>query len=808
MVTIEINGQKVEAEDNQMLIQAADKAGITIPRFCYHKHLSVAANCRMCLVEVEKAPKPMPACATPVAEGMVVHTKSTTALAAQKSVMEFLLINHPLDCPVCDQGGECDLQEMSVGYGGDASRYHEIKRVVKDKDIGPLVATELTRCIQCTRCIRFGDEIAGFPELGATGRGDWMEIGTYIEKSIDSELSGNIIDLCPVGALTAKPSRFTYRPWELTSNDSIAAHDCVGSNCNVQTINGQVKRVIARENETINDTWISDRDRFSYEAYNSEERLLKPLIKKQGEWQETDWEEALKFAVDGLKAIEEPSQLGALSSPSATTEELYLLQKLVRGIGSANIDHRLRQTDFSAQDADPVFPSLGIPVADLSSQQAVFLIGSNVRKEQPILAHQLRQSSLKGGRISLLNSVAYDYNFKLANELVTAPAQFFKEMKSLAKAAMEASSSDAPDGLAALVGSVKVSDKNKAVINDLTEADNALVILGTIAQSMPHYASMRMLASYIAASTGAKLGYLTPGANTSGACLAGVLPYRGVAGQALLADGGLNTHEMFSQGLKAYVLLGLEPELDIDNPAQVIQALKNADFVVSMTAFVSDTMKDTADVLLPVTPVVETSGTFINIDGTWQGFAAASQARGQSKPAWKVLRVMGNLFDIDGFDHQSSEDVVNELKAELKAELKTHTATIQQDNTPAWNCPENHSAQNSGLQRIAELSIYSVDAVTRRATALQQTTDADINYVRVNTALAKKLKLDDEQQVTVTQGGSANEKGSDNIGADMNLRIDDSITDNCVYLPAGLAAAATLGSGFDTIELTAKRMAK
>lgn len=799
MVTIEINGQKVEAEDNQMLIQAADKAGITIPRFCYHKHLSVSANCRMCLVEVEKAPKPMPACATPVAEGMVVHTKSTLALAAQKSVMEFLLINHPLDCPVCDQGGECDLQEMSVGYGGDISRYHEIKRVVKDKDIGPLIATELTRCIQCTRCVRFGDEIAGFPELGATGRGDWMEIGTYVEKSIDSELSGNIIDLCPVGALTAKPSRFTFRPWELTSNDSIAAHDCVGSNCNVQTNSSKVKRIIARENAAINETWISDRDRFSYEAYESAERLLKPLIKKHGQWQETDWEEALKFAVDGLKAVvktgtgnaQDPSPLGALSTPSATTEELYLLQKLIFGIGSANIDHRLRQTDFSAQDSDPVFPSLGIPIAELSSQQAVFLIGSNVRKEQPILAHHLRQSSLQGGRISFLNPVVYDYNFKLANELVAAPAQIFKEMKALAKAAMESSSAEAPEGLAALLGTVKVSAKNKAVIKDLTAADNALVILGTIAQSMPHYASIRMLASYIAQSTGAKLGYLTPGANTSGACLAGVLPHRGVAGQPL-AEGGLNTQEMFSLGLKAYVLLGLEPELDIDNPALAVQALKDAGFVLSMTAFVSDTMKDYADVLLPIAPVVETSGTLINVDGTWQTFTAASQAKGQSKPAWKVLRVMGNLFDLDDFDYQSSEDVLNELKVVLKTQL----ATTQQDNILAWLCPENLSAQTKGLQRIAELSIYNVDAVTRRATSLQQTADADINYVKINTALARKLKLDDEHRVIVKQG--------DNLETDMNIRIDDSISDNCVYLPAGLAAAAALGSGFDTIELTAK----
>ncbi len=792
MVTIEINGQKVEAEDNQMLIQAADKAGITIPRFCYHKHLSVAANCRMCLVDVEKAPKPMPACATPVTDGMVVYTKSTRALAAQKAVMEFLLINHPLDCPVCDQGGECDLQEMSVGYGGDFSRYHEVKRVVKDKNIGPLVATELTRCIQCTRCVRFGDEIAGFPELGATGRGDWMEIGTYVVKSIDSELSGNIIDLCPVGALTAKPSRFTYRPWELTSNNSIGAHDCVGSNCNVQTKNGLVKRVIARENEAINDTWISDRDRFSYEAYNHSDRLLKPLIKINGQWQETDWEEALQFVTDGLKAVtdKDPAQLGVVSSPSATTEELYLLKKLVHGIGSANIDHRLRQTDFSAQETDPLYPSLGLSIAELSTQQAALLIGSNVRKEQPIIAHQLRKANLKGGRISFLNSVAYDYNFKLANELLAAPAHFFKEMKSLAKAAMEASSGDAPQGLAALVGSVKVTDQHRAVIADLAAAENAIVILGTIVQAMPHYTSIRMLASCIAAITGAKLGYLTPGANTAGAYLTGVLPHRGVGGQSQTAS-GLNTQAMFANGLDAYLLHGLEPDLDIDNPVQVLQSLKAAKFVVMMSAFVSDEMKDYANVLLPVSPVVETSGTFINVDGTWQGFTASSQAKGQSKPAWKVLRVLGNLFDIDGFDYQSSADVIAALMSELPG--------LQRDNSLQWQCPENHSAQTDGLQRIAELVIYNVDAVTRRAAALQQTADANINYVCINSALAKKLKLNEAHLVTVTQHSSGM-----NMQAEMNLHIDDRITDSCVYLPAGLAAARKLGTGFDTVELSAK----
>ncbi|NOQ79068.1 MAG: NADH-quinone oxidoreductase subunit G, partial [Gammaproteobacteria bacterium] len=696
MVTIEINGQQVEAEQGQMLIEAADKAGIAIPRFCYHKNLSISASCRMCLVEVEKAPKPMPACATPVADGMVVNTQSTYALAAQKSVMEFLLINHPLDCPVCDQGGECDLQEFSIGYGSDKSRYAEIKRVVKDKNIGPLIATELTRCIHCTRCVRFGQEIAGMRELGATGRGDWMEIGTYIEKSIDSELSGNIIDLCPVGALTSKVSRFTYRVWELASNDSIGAHDCVGSNCNVQTKNGEIKRVIARENDAINDAWISDRDRYSFEGLQSDERLTRPLIKKDGEWTEASWDDALQFAVNGLKDIKDKNQIGSVCSPSVTTEEMYLLQKIMRGIGSNNIDHRLRQSDFSGQDQDPLFPGLAMSVADISQQQAVLIIGSNVRKEQPIMGHQLRQASLKGAKISFVNPVSFDSNFKAAHEFTIAPAQMFKELKVLAKAALESSAQDAPEGLAALVASVKVTDEHKQCIAELSTAENSVVMLGTIIQAMPNYSAMRMLASFIAAATSSTMSYLTPGANTSGAYLSGLLPNRThISDNAFSHTDGLNTQAMFAENLKGYILYGIEAERDLDNPLQAKTALANADFVVSLSAYVTDAMQADSDVILPIAAMTEASGTLINVDGTWQSFNAVSKANGLSKPGWKVLRVLGNLFNLDGFEYQSSEDVINELKSSA-----SQTVTNKTNNQLSWVCPENISAQTTGMQRI------------------------------------------------------------------------------------------------------------
>lgn len=793
MVTIEINGIQVQAEQGQMLIEAADKAGIAIPRFCYHKNLSIAASCRMCLVEVEKAPKPIPACATPVTDGMVVNTKSTSALAAQKAVMEFLLINHPLDCPVCDQGGECDLQDFSVGYGSDSTKYAEVKRVVKDKDIGPLIATELTRCIHCTRCVRFGQEIAGMRELGATGRGDWMEIGTYVEKSVDSELSGNIIDICPVGSLTSKVSRFSYRVWELASNDSVGAHDCIGSNCNVQTKNGEIKRVIARENDSINDTWISDRDRFSYEGLNSDDRLTTPMIKQNGEWTEASWDDALQFAANGLKNINDNSQIGAICSPSATTEEMYLLQKMMRGIGSNNVDHRLRQTDFDGQEQDPLFPGLGMKLSEVSELNAAMMIGSNVRKEQPIMGHHLRQAQLNGAQLSCVNPVSYDFIFDVAHEFVVAPSQMFKELKVLAKAVIELSGADAPDGLSALVSSVKVTDEHKDCVTELANAEKSAVILGTMVQSMPNYSAMRMLASYIADVTKSTLSYLTPGANSSGAYLSGVIPHRTAVKQQ--DTDGLNTQAMLTSNIKGFILYGIEPDLDLENPVQAKSALSNADFVVSLTAYETKALKDSADVLLPLAAITEASGTLINVDGTWQSFSAVSKANGQSKPGWKILRVMGNLFDVDGFDYQSSEEVLEELKTQTGSE----TITDQAANQMEWNCPENISAQNSDIQRIAELPIYCVDAVTRRATALQKTQDSQVSIAKINSALAKKLKLEDDQSVTAKQGDNT---------ADITVCIDDRITDNCVYLPAGIAAAASLGGGYDTIELVSTNSAK
>ena len=454
MVKIEIDGKPIHAPDGAMIIEVADEVGIPIPRFCYHKHLSIAANCRMCLVEVDKVKKPVPACATPVTEGMRVYTKSKVAVDAQRGTMEFLLINHPLDCPICDQGGECDLQELSIGYGSDVSRYNENKRVVRDKNLGSLISTDMTRCIHCTRCVRFGQEVAGLMELGATGRGEHMEIGTYVEHAMTSEVSGNVIDLCPVGALTSKPYRYTSRPWELTSFDSTAPHDCLGSNIQVQIRDGEVMRVLPRENNDVNLTWLSDRDRFSYQGLNSSDRLKTPMIKQDGEWCETDWETALQFTVSGLRSVMTrggADGLGALISPSATTEEMYLLQKLMRGLGSAHIDHRLRQLDFSDQDLAPAFPSLGIPLQKLDDLGAALLIGSNIRKEQPVAAIRLRRAALKGGRMMFINPVNYDFNFPVHTRITVDPVQMEHELAGVAAAMLNVTGLTPPEGFQGLL---------------------------------------------------------------------------------------------------------------------------------------------------------------------------------------------------------------------------------------------------------------------------------------------------------------------------------------------------------------------
>ena len=786
MVSIEINGQQLQVPEGTMVIQAADDAGITIPRFCYHKKLSVAANCRMCLVEVEKAPKPLPACATPVSEGMRVFTRSPIAIEAQKSVMEFLLINHPLDCPICDQGGECELQDLAVGYGKDISRFVEKKRVVPDKNIGPLIATEMTRCIHCTRCVRFGQEVAGIMELGATGRGENMRIGTYVERAVNSEMSGNVIDLCPVGALTSKPYRYTGRPWENDHQPSIAPHDCLGSNIDLDVRRNRVMRVLPRENEALNEVWLSDRDRFSYTGIYSEDRALRPQIKQGDDWKEVEWETALAYAVEGLKAVRNQKgteQLGALASPSASLEEHYLLQKLMRGIGSNNIDHRLRQQDFSDQDIAPLYPTLGQDIADLQEVDAALLIGSWVRKDQPIAAHRLRKAALRGASIMAVNALDYEFNFPLTENLVSAPVDMAKNLAAIIKALLDLTGKPAPEGLASLLANVSVEKSHQVVAQQLSNADKAAVLIGNQAMSQPGLATLRALANVIADLADAKLGYLSDGANTAGACLAGSLPHRGLAGETISSP-GKTAYEMIKEGLGAYVLLGIEPEYDCANAAQALAAMDEADFVVCLTAFASDAMREYADVILPISVFAETAGTFVNVEGKWQSYEGAVQPPEEARPAWKVIRVLGNLLSVDGFDYVSAEEV--------RSDIESAAASLSVSGRSEWRCPDSLGAGSNGLMRVGHLPLYAVDPLVRRSDPLQATRDTIMAAAYINSKTASQQGLSANQTVRIAQ---------DQYSNSLPVVIDEGVPDQCVFIPAGVNDSQSLGDAYGNVEI-------
>ncbi len=786
MVNIEINGQQLQVPEGTMVIQAADDAGITIPRFCYHKKLSVAANCRMCLVEVEKAPKPLPACATPVSDGMRVFTRSSLALEAQKSVMEFLLINHPLDCPICDQGGECDLQDLAVGYGKDISRFDEKKRVVADKNIGPLIATEMTRCIHCTRCVRFGQEIAGIMELGATGRGENMRIGTYVERAVNSEMSGNVIDLCPVGALTSKPYRYTGRPWENIDKKSIAPHDCIGSNIDLDVLRNRVMRVVPRENEALNEMWLSDRDRFSYTGMYSEERALRPQIKQGDEWKEVEWQTALAYALEGLKTVRNQKgaeQLGALASPSASLEEHYLLQKLMRGVGSNNIDHRLRQQDFSDQDIAPLYPALGQGIADLEDLDAVLLIGSWIRKDQPIAAHRLRKAALRGASIMAVNALDYEFNFPLTESLVSTPAEMSANLAAIIKALLSLSGKSAPEGLTSLLENVTVQDSHREVAQHLSNADKASILMGNQAMSQPELATLRALANVIAELAGARLGYLSEGANTAGACLAGSLPHRGLAGETVNQP-GKHAYAMIDEGLGAYVLLGVEPEYDCANSGRALVAMNDADFVVCLTSFVSDAMRDYGDVILPISVFAETAGTFVNAEGKWQSYQGAVQPMEDARPAWKVLRVLGNLFELEGFDYVSVDEV--------RSEVESAAASQAVSTTSEWRCPTSLKTGSNGLMRVGHLPLYAIDSLVRRSEPLQATRDTIMAAAYINSKTASQQGLSANQEVRVVQAQYSNK---------LPVVIDEGVPDQCVFIPAGVKDSQTLGDAYGSVDL-------
>jgi NADH-quinone oxidoreductase subunit G len=696
MVEIELDGQKVEVAEGSMVMHAAEKAGTYIPHFCYHKKLSIAANCRMCLVDVEKAPKPMPACATPVTQGMIVRTKSDKAIAAQKSVMEFLLINHPLDCPICDQGGECQLQDLAVGYGGTQSRYEEEKRVVFHKEVGPLISMEeMSRCIHCTRCVRFGQEVAGAMELGMSHRGEHAEIETFLGQTIDSELSGNMIDICPVGALTSKPFRYHARTWELSRRKSVAAHDSSGANLIVQVKNNQVMRVVPLENEDVNECWIADRDRFSYEALNGADRLTQPMLKQGGEWKEVDWQTALEYVANGLRNIQRDhgaNSIGALVSPHSTVEELYLAGALMRGLGSDNIDHRLRQAEFAAAEG---VRTLGTSIPSLSTLQRVLVVGSNLRKDHPLFALRVRHAVRHGGAVNVITdkasfSHADAWAMPVAQAVVTDASGWTQALADVAAAIA------AEKGVAAPCAGT-ASAQAQTIAKSLLGGERKAVLLGNAAAHHANASTLLVLANWIAQHTGASVGYLTEAANTVGAQWVGAQPQ----------TGGKHAGQMLAGGLKAAVLLNTEPEFDSAAGAAAAQTLGQAEMVVTLSPFKANMAF--SDVLLPIAPFTETSGSFVNAEGRLQSFHAVVKPLAETRPAWKVLRVLANLLDIPGVAFETSQEVLARATAKPLASSNAIRAEIRLDGT---------------VDAPVVASIYQLDGMVRRAPSLQLTADA------------------------------------------------------------------------------------
>jgi len=770
MVEIEIDGKKVEVPPGSMVMDAANKLGTYIPHFCYHKKLSIAANCRMCLVEVEKAPKPLPACATPVSAGMIVRSNSAKAVQAQKSVMEFLLINHPLDCPICDQGGECQLQDLAVGYGKSGSRYEEDKRVVPPKDAGPLISMEeMTRCIHCTRCVRFGQEVAGVMELGMLGRGEHAEITAFVGKTVDSEVSGNMIDLCPVGALTSKPFRYSARTWELSRRKSVSPHDSLGSNLIVQVKGGKVMRVLPLENDAINECWISDKDRFSYEALDNQARLTAPLIKQGGQWQETDWQTALEYIAHGLRNIKHEhgaDAIAAVATPHSTVEELHLLQKALRGFGSENVEFRLRQSDFALDGQ--VTPWLGMPIAELSTLKRAFIIGSFLRKDHPLVATRLRAAVKAGAKLAILHAADDELLIPTASKLIAAPSDWLAALSEVVVAVAAAKGIAAPAGFE----NVQASDAAKAIAASFTAADlPGAILLGNAAAQHPQASALHAAAQWIAEQTGARFGYLTEAANTVGGYLVGA--------------NAKNAAPVFSAPKKAYLLLNAEPELDAANPQQARAALDGAEMVVAMSAFKHGF--DYADVLLPIAPFSETSGTFVNCEGRAQSFNGSVKPLGDARPGWKVLRVLGNLLGLPGFDYETSEAIRDEVFGKGVTDLSAKL------NNLAKTAPTAASFGSAGaLERVTDVPIYFADAIARRSEPLLRTADAQAPLAHLPAALAARLGVKAGDKVKVSQGSGS---------AILVAGIDARLPANAVRVGAAHPSTAALGAMFGAIQV-------
>lgn len=684
-VNIEIDGKPMFAPKGSMIIHAADKAGIPIPRFCYHDKLAIAANCRMCLVEVEKSPKPMPACATPVMEGMKVQTKSAKALNSQRNVMEFLLINHPLDCPICDQGGECELQDVSMGYGRSVSRFVERKRSVADEDIGPLIATEMTRCIQCTRCVRFVGEVAGTYELGGLSRGENLEIGTYIGKTIESEIGGNIIDVCPVGALTNKVFRFRARAWELVARDGIGWHDALGSNLWLHTRRGEVLRTVPRDNEAINECWLSDRDRYSHQGLYADDRAQQPMVKRNGGWVEITWDQALALVAEKLKGVP-GDQIGVLVHPATSTEEGHLVAQIAKGLGSRNLDHRLRQLDF-ADDASGF--GFATPVADIEKVGAAWLVGANLRHELPLVNHRLRKAAKRGAKVYALGAVDVDSNYDFAGSIVAAPHALVDAALKLAKAA-----GDLPAELAALANGIDVDDAARATIKSLTDASASIVVFGEAAAMHPQASILRAAARFVANATNSGYNEVPLGANALGLASVDVLPQGGLDAQAMLRD-----------PRKAYVVYGAEAPFDFADGGLAMTSLARAETVIAFDAYASEQLRAVATLILPIAALPETDATLTNLNGIVQTVAAGAKAPGEARPGWKVLRAVGAKLGVAGFEFTEI--------AEVRAQFAGKSTNAHVNGKVAAR------GKAEGLARIVTVPIYRSDATLRRSAALQ-----------------------------------------------------------------------------------------
>jgi NADH-quinone oxidoreductase subunit G len=769
MVEIELDGKTVEVPQGSMVMHAATKLGTYVPHFCYHKKLSIAANCRMCLVEVEKAPKPLPACATPVTQGMKVFTHSAKAVEAQRSVMEFLLINHPLDCPICDQGGECQLQDLAVGYGKSTSRYEEEKRVVFHKNVGPLISMqEMTRCIHCTRCVRFGQEVAGVMELGMINRGEHSEITTFVGQTVDSELSGNLIDLCPVGALTSKPFRYEARTWELGRKRSVSPHDSLGANTTVQTKANKVMRVVALENEAINECWISDRDRFAYEGINSADRITTPMVKQGGQWLETDWQSALDYAAHSLKSIAAESgseSVGALAHPISSIEELHLLQKMIRGLGSNQIETRLRQTDVVGAASAPW---LGMPIAKLSELDRALIIGSFLRKDQPVIAARIRTAAKKGLQVSRIDTGGDDW--LIPNIAIAAvPSAWIITLSEVALAIAKAKSASTPTG----TSNQPISAQSQKIADSLLSGSSSAVLLGSAAIAHPQASDLHVLAQFIAEQTGATFGFLPVGGNAVGA--------------SLVNANGVGIDSVLSGDRRAVILMNLEPDADLPNPILARAALAKAHTVIALSAYKSADLLEVADVILPISPFTETVSTFVNAEGRLQTIQPSVKPLGDSRPAWKVLRVLGGLLNVDGFLFNMPEEVLGEaLGDNYCAKLNNQSSAIGLTNG-------NH-APHLGLERIADVNIYACDQIVRRSSALQLTRDAKWGHqIGLGQKLFSELGLKEGDPILVTQ---------DTQSVVLPAMLEENLALGAVRISAGTVASAKLGSMFGPVTVS------